>query len=129
MKAEIKNLVLQMNEKGVGYKKISGTFIADSNNRVHEKTTTIAFVFHLAIQSPMLMIWTGQRSAASRAQDSSSAAGVPSAIFPSSRNFSMTRLNESSGSCSKKPGHASQQEPQLTQVDRSIVTFIVCRSP
>jgi hypothetical protein len=78
-----------------------------------------------APQSLMAMIWTGQRSDASRAQASRSSVGVPSAILPSIRYFSTILLNESSGSSSNNPGHASQHEPQLTQVDRSIFTFIV----
>ncbi len=75
----------------------------------------------------MLIICTGQRSAASWAQPSRSGSGMPCAISPLSRNFSITWLNESSGFCSKNPGHASQQEPQLTQVERSILTFMCIR--
>ena len=76
------------------------------------------------LQVLMLMICTGQRSDASCAQASRSSVGVPSAIFPLIRYFSMIRLNESTGSCSNNPGQASQHVPQLTQVARSIVTFI-----
>lgn len=70
------------------------------------------------------IICTGQRSAASRTQTSRSGVGWPSPIFPSSRYCSITWLNESSGFCSKKPGQVSQQEPQLTHVSRSILTFM-----
>ena len=69
------------------------------------------------------MICTGQRSAASFAQGTRSSVGIPSAIFPLIRYFSMIRLNESSGSCSNNPVQVSQQDPQLTQVTRSIITF------
>ena len=75
----------------------------------------------------MLIICTGQRSAAFRAQGSSSAGGRPSPVFPSRRYCSTTWLNESSGFCSKNPGQVSQQEPQLTHVPRSILTFMVTR--
>lgn len=73
--------------------------------------------------SCILMICTGQRSAASRAQAARSSGGFPSAMLPLMRYFSIIWLNESSGSCSNNPGHASQHEPQLTQVMRSITTF------
>ncbi len=52
---------------------------------------------------------------------------MPCAISSLSRNFSITWLNESSGFCSKKPGQVSQQDPQLTHVERSILTFIGIR--
>jgi hypothetical protein len=71
----------------------------------------------------ILMICTGQRSEASCAHAVRSSVGVPSPILPLIRYFSMIRLNESSGSCSKNPGQVSQHEPQLTQLARSIITF------
>lgn len=74
-------------------------------------------------QSLMLMICTGQSSAASLVHSSSSADGIPSPMLPLLRNFSVIWLNESSGLSSKKSGQASQQDPQLTQVVRSMVTF------
>jgi len=74
--------------------------------------------------SSILMICTGQRSTASRAQSFISAGGLPWAISPLNLNFSITWLNESSGFCSKKPGQVSQQDPQLMQLERSIMTFM-----
>jgi hypothetical protein len=71
----------------------------------------------------MLMICTGQRSDASFAHAVRSPVGVPSALLPLIRYFSIIRLNESSGSCSNNPGQVSQHDPQLTQVARSIITF------
>lgn len=69
------------------------------------------------------MICTGQRSAASRAQLSSSAKGEPSEMLPLSRNFSIIWLKVSSGFCSNNKGHVSEHVPQLVQFARSIITF------
>jgi hypothetical protein len=85
----------------------------------YDKQITVYSGFY----SLILMICTGQRSAASFAQGTRSSVGIPSAILPLIRYFSMIRLNESSGSCSNNPGQVSQQDPQLTQVARSIITF------
>jgi hypothetical protein len=71
------------------------------------------------------MICTGQRSTASRVQSFRSAGGLPCPISPLNLNFSITWLNESSGFCSKKPGQVSQQDPQLMQVGRSMITFTI----
>lgn len=45
-------------------------------------------------------------------------------MLPLLRNFPVIWLNESSGFSSNNPGHAPRQDPQLTQVTRSIVTFM-----
>jgi len=44
---------------------------------------------------------------------------------PSTLNRSITWEKESSGFCSKNPGHTSQQVPQFTQLILSIATFMV----
>ena len=66
----------------------------------------------------------GQRSAASTVHASNSPGGIPSPFLPLSRNFSLTWLKESRGFSSKKSGQSSQQVPQLTQFNRSMMTFI-----
>src|SRR5271157_3573230 len=53
-----------------------------------------------------------------------SSGGLPSATESPARYFSVIRLNESPGSCSKKPGQVSQHDPQLTQANRSIFTIM-----
>jgi hypothetical protein len=91
-------------------------------------TYHIQITGHSGVHSLILMICTGQRSTASFAHGTRSSVGIPSAILPLIRNFSMIRLNESSGSCSNNPGQVSQQEPQLTHVARSIITFTIYSS-
>jgi len=70
------------------------------------------------------MICTGQRSAACCAQQQRQSGTTPSARSPLNLYCSTICENESHGFWSKSSGLVFQQAPQLTQVMRSIITFI-----
>jgi hypothetical protein len=70
------------------------------------------------------MICTGQRFAASNAQERRSSGTIPSARSQLNLCSSTTCENKSHGFWSNNSGQVFQQAPQLTHNDRSIITFI-----
>jgi hypothetical protein len=69
---------------------------------------------------------SAQQSSTALAAHSSRSAGIfPSALFPFSRYFYTSWLNESSGFCPEISGHVSQQVPQMEQFSRLSFIFMV----
>jgi hypothetical protein len=78
---------------------------------------------HQEIPYSIRMICTGQRSAASCAQQQRQSGTIPSARSPLNLYSSTSCENESQGFWSKSSGQIFQHAPQLTQAPRSIETF------
>jgi len=67
---------------------------------------------------------TGQRFAASQAQERRSSGTIPSARSQLNLYSSTTCEKRSHGFWSNNSGQVFQQAPQLTHADRSIITFM-----